>query len=50
MSRITTTMTVPVDLVPTPVEPEAVPEAPARKPSKPDAAKADVANETEETP
>jgi hypothetical protein len=50
MSRINTTMTVSVDLVPAPVEPEPASEVPARKPSKPDAAKADVAEETEETP
>jgi hypothetical protein len=49
MSRVTTTEVIldAPDLEP--VESEA-PQAPAKKPSKSDAAKADVATETEETP
>jgi hypothetical protein len=51
MSRITTVLTTPAGLEQDPpVEPEAAPAAPARKPSKSDAAKADVAAEIEETP
>jgi hypothetical protein len=54
MSRIATVLTTPDPGVPDPIDPpidEPAPAStPARKPSKSDAAKADVANETEETP
>ncbi len=51
MSRISTILTTPAAMVADlPAEPEAPAPAPSRKPSKPDAAKADVAAQIEETP
>ena len=53
MSRITTVLTTPAGPGQVPLiepEAEAAPTAPARKSSKSDAAKADVAAEIEETP
>lgn len=48
MSRVTSTEV--ILGVPVPVEPDPIPAQPAKKSSKSDAAKADVAIDTEETP